>query len=68
MEIPKIPDSIGTKFFYLPIDIYDKDWELVKKETSGKYTVLKSIIKISDSQIFECEINQNDIQKMHEII
>lgn len=68
MEIPKIPDSIGAKFFYLPIDIYDKDWELVKKEASGKYTVLKSIIKISDSQIFECEINQNDIQKMHEII
>ena len=32
MEIPKIPDSIGAKFFYLPIDIYDKDWELVKKK------------------------------------
>ena len=68
MEIPKIPDSIGTKFFYLPIYTYEKDFELVKKETSGKYTILKCIIKISYSQIFECEINQNDIQKMQENI
>ena len=65
MEIPKIPDSIGTKLFYFPFKIYKKDWELVKKESSGKYTILKSIFKISDSEIFECEINQNDIKKMH---
>ena len=34
MEIPKIPDSIGTKFFYLPINTVASDGELVKKETS----------------------------------
>ena len=68
MELPKIPDSLGTKLFYFPISIYTNDGELVKKEISGKYTTLKSIFKISYIQVFECEINQSDIQKMHENI
>ena len=68
MELPKIPDSIGTKFFYFPINLFGNDWELVKKESSGKYTLLKCLFKVSNSKIFECEINQNDIKKMHEKI
>ena len=65
MEEPKIPDSIRKKLFYFSIKVKEDNWELVKKESSGKYTILKSIFSIFDNNIFECEINQNDIQKMY---
>lgn len=78
MEEPKIPDSIRSKFFYFYIYIrYNNDLELLKKETSGKYTKLDSVItKImpwttayttlydDESKIFECEITQKDIHGM----
>ena len=51
---------------------------LVKKEISGKYTELKPIIIVimpyttlhttlyeDEAKIFECEINQDDVNKMH---
>ena len=65
MEEPKIPDSIRKKLFYFSIKVKEDNWELVKKESSGKYTILKSIFSIFENNIFECEIIQNDIQKMY---
>ena len=66
MELPKIPHSIRTKIFYCQSNRRGTDWELVKKESNGKYTILKSIFDTFHFQIFECEINQNDINKIHE--
>ena len=68
MEIPKIPDSIGSKLFYFYIYIIPNDWELLKKEVSGKYTKLNFILCEDKIKIFECEINQNDIKTMHNMI
>lgn len=83
-ESPKIPDSIKTKYFYFQLYMRIYNWKetvLVKKEFNGKYTELKPVIVITmpyytphtvlhedDAKIFECEINQKDVDKMHDKI
>ena len=80
-ESPKIPDPIKTKYFYFQLYMRIYNWRetvLVKKECNGKYTELKPVIIIvmpyttpytvlheDNAKIFECEINQKDVDNMH---
>ena len=83
-ESPKIPDSIKIKHFNFQLYMRIYNWKetvLVKKECNGKYTELKPVIVIvmpytnlhtvlieDDAKIFECEINQKYVDKMHDKI